>query len=120
MTFGAPLLMQQAILAASATDQAIVIDNPSGTQPARVTFRSLDGGTLGEASTATDLEVPIAGRLVVTPEELGLGSEVAYLIESDLPVTIERRLIIGDPADTSSAIAVPLAGSVSLPDAAFG
>lgn len=120
MTFGSPLLMERAIVAASSVDQAIIVDNPSGTQPARVTIRSLDGGTLGESPTATDLEVPIAGRLVLTPEELGLGTEVAYLIEADRPVTIERRLIIGEPADTSAAIAVPLAGSVSLPDAQFG
>jgi hypothetical protein len=119
-TFGAPLLMEQAVLAASSTDQAVIVDNPSGTSPVRVTFRSLDGGTLGEASTATDLEVPIAGRLVVDLDDLGLGSEVPLLIEADGPVTIERRLVIGDPQDTSSAIAVPLAGTVSLPDEQFG
>ena len=110
MTFGAPLLMEEAVLAASSTDQAVIVDNPSGSTPVRVTFRSLDGGTLGESSTATDLEVPVAGRLVVTLDELGLGSDVGPAGQSDGPVSIERRIVIGDPADTSGAIAVPLAG----------
>jgi hypothetical protein len=35
-------------------------------------------------------------------------------------VTIERRVVIGDPTDSSGAIAVPLAGTVSEPAAPFG
>jgi hypothetical protein len=120
LMFGAPLLMEQAVLAASSTEESVVVANPSGSTPVRVTFRSLDGGTLGEAPTATDLEVRPAGRLVVNLDELGLGSDVALLVEADGPVTIERRVVIGDPSDSSGAIAVPLAGAVSEPPSPFG
>ena len=120
LMFGAPLLMSSAVIAASSPDQSIVVANPSGSTPVRVTFRSLDGGTLGESPTATDLEVPPAGRLVMTLDELGLGSDVALLVEADGPVSIERRMVIGEPSDSSGAIAVPLAGSVSEPPAPFG
>lgn len=120
LMFGAPLLMESAVIAASSEQQWIVVANPSGSTPVRVTFRSLDGGTLGESPTATDLEVPPAGRLVVTMEDLGLGPDTAVLVEADGPVTIERRMEIGDPSDSSGAIAVPLAGSVSEPPDPFG
>jgi hypothetical protein len=114
LTFGSPLLMEQAVLAASAADQVVVVDNPSGSTPVRVTFRALEDGTLSEAST--DFEVPVANRLVLTYEDLGLEPGTALFIEADGPVTVERRVAIGDPADTSAAIAVPLAGSVSEPE----
>jgi hypothetical protein len=120
LAFGSPLLMQQAILAASSDDETVVVDNPSGSTPVRVTFRSLTGGVLSEADTATDLEVPAAGRLVVTLDDLGLGTDVPLLVEADGPVTIERRIAFGDPLDTAAAIAVPLAGTVTLPDEQFG
>jgi len=120
LMFGAPLLMESAVFAASSPDQAIVVANPSGSTPVRVTFRSVDGGTLGESPTATDLEVPPAGRLVVTLEDLGLGPDVALLVEADGPVSIERRTVIGDPADASGAIGVPQAGTVSEPPDPFG
>jgi hypothetical protein len=35
-------------------------------------------------------------------------------------VTIERRVVIGDPTDTAGAIAIPVAGSVSEPPDPFG
>src|SRR5688500_8984174 len=120
MMFGAPLLMERAVLAASSADESVIVANPAGSTPVRVTFRSLDGGTLGESPTATDLEVPVAGRLVVDLDELGLGSDVALLVEADGPVAIERRVVIGDPTDSAAAIAVPLAGSVSEPPDPFG
>ena len=120
LMFGAPLLMESAVIAASSTDQSIVVANPSGSTPVRVTFRSVDGGALGESPTATELEVSPAGRLVVTWEELGLGPDQAVLVEADGPVSIERRIVIGDPSDSSGAIAVPLAGSVSEPPDPFG
>jgi len=120
LMFGAPLLMEQAVLAASSTDESVVVANPSGSTPVRVTFRSLEGGTLGESPTATELEVPAAGRLAVDLATLGLGSDVALIVEADGPVTIERRVVIGDPADSSGAIAVPLAGTVSEPPSPFG
>ncbi len=120
LMFGAPLLMQEAVLAASSTDETVVVANPSGSTPVLVTFRSLDGGTLVESAEATDLEVPPAGRLVVNVGELGIGSDLPLIIEADGPVTIERRVVIGDPADSSGAIAVPLAGTVSEPAAPFG
>lgn len=120
LMFGAPLLMERAVLAASAPGQSVVVANPSGSTPVRVTFRSLDGGTLGETPLATDLEVPAAGRLVVTLADLGLPDDSALLVEADGPVTIERRIVLGDPQDVSGAIAVPTAGSVSEPPDPFG
>jgi Family of unknown function (DUF5719) len=120
MMFGAPLLMEEAVLAASSTSETVIVDNPSTSTPVRVTFRSLDGGTLGESPEATELEVPIAGRLVVTPQELGLSPETAMIVTADAPVIIERRVVIGDPSDTAGAIAVPLAGTVSEPPDRFG
>ncbi len=120
LMFGAPLLMESAVFAASSPDQSIVVANPSGSTPVRVTFRSISGGTLGESPTATDLEVRPAGRLVVTLEDLGLGPDVALLVEADGPVSIERRTVIGDPADASGAIGVPQAGTVSEPPDPFG
>ncbi len=120
LVFGAPLLMESVVFAASAPDQSIVVANPSGSTPVRVTFRSVEGGTLGESPTATDLEVPPAGRLVVTMEDLGLGPDVALLVEADGPVSIERRMVTGDPASSTGAIGVPLAGTVSEPPDPFG
>ena len=64
LMFGAPLLMEQAVLAASSTDESVVIANPVG-EHAGAGHHPLAGrGTLGESPTATDLEVPAAGRLV--------------------------------------------------------
>lgn len=120
LMFGAPLLMEEAVLAASSPDESVVIANPSGSTPVRVTVRSLDGGTLGEDAAATDLEVPPAGRLVLTVADLGLGADLPLLVEADGPVSIERRLVLGDPTDTAGAIAVPLAGTVSEPPSLFG
>ena len=120
MTFGSPLLMEEAVIASSSDDQSVIVANPSGSTPVRVTFRSLDGGTLGESAAATDLEVPVAGRLVVSLDDLGFGPDVALLVTADGPVTIERRLALGEPLDTSAAIAVPLAGTVSEPEPQFG
>jgi hypothetical protein len=120
LAFGSPLLMQEAVLAASSDDQTVVIDNPSGSTPVQVTLRSLDGGSLGEAAEATDVEVPAAGRIALTLEDLGFSGDVALLVEADGPVTIERRIVLGDPQDTSGAIAVPLAGTVSPPPEPFG
>ena len=51
--------------------------------------------------------------------DLGVGTDQPLLIESDRPVAIERRLSFDDPPDTSGAIAVPLAGSVSEPPSLF-
>ncbi len=116
LMFGAPLLMEQVILAASSTNESVVVSNPSGSTPVRITLRSLDAGTLGEDVAATNLAVPPAGRLVIDPTEVGLAGDTALIIEADGPVVVERQNVIGDPEDMSGAIAVPLAGTVSEPE----
>jgi Family of unknown function (DUF5719) len=117
---GQPLLTDRAVVAASSVSgESIIVQNPSGSQPARVTIRSLDGGSLGESADATDVEVPPAGRVVLPVAELGLGTDRPLVVESDLPVAIERRMALGDPLDVSGAVAVPLAGSVTEPPSLF-
>jgi hypothetical protein len=53
-------------------------------------------------------------------EDLGIGPDVALLVEADGPVSIERRMVTGDPASSTGAIGVPLAGTVSEPLDPFG
>ncbi len=118
LMFGSPLLMADAVLAASSENEVVTVANPSGAAAVTVTVQALDGGTLGEASGGP-FEVPIAGRLVLDLAELGLGGR-SLLVEADGPVVIERRLRIGEPADTSSAIGIPQAGSVSEPPSPTG
>jgi hypothetical protein len=113
--FGSPLLMEQAVVAASSTNESLVIVNPSGSTPVRVSIRGFDGGSLSEETAVTDLAIPPANRLVVDPAEVGLPEDTALLVEADGPVVVERQLVLGEAEDISGAIAVPLAGTVSEP-----
>lgn len=117
LLLGAPLLTEQALLAASARNETLIVQNPSSASPAQITVRTLDGGALSEPSAA--VEAPPAGRVLLDLVELGVSDDRPVLIESDRPVAIERSLVIGDPRDLSAAIAVPLAGSVSEPPQRF-
>jgi hypothetical protein len=119
LAFGAPLLTDHAAVAASTPDEVLIVQNPSGRASAQVTVRSLDGGSLGESTEATEIEVPAASRVVLVLSELGLTPNRPVLVESDRPVAIESRLAFDDPSDTSGAIAVPLAGSASEPPSLF-
>lgn len=106
LVFGSPLLMERAILSGVDAEAVVTIMNPSGSRPVSV--------TVGGAA----VEVPVAGRLALTGADIGADSPL--LVEADGPVVIERRLVLGDPSDTSAQIAVPLAGSVSEPPSPFG
>ena len=117
VALGAPLLSDRAVVAASGPEGAatLVIQNSSGTDPAAVTVVALEDGERVAPGSAADLEVPVAGRLVVGIDELGLPFGEPLLVTADRPVAIERRLVVDQPVDITSSMAIPLAGSAVLP-----
>ena len=55
----------------------------------------------------------MVGRVEVVLAEIGISGPVS--VESDVPVAVERRLVFGED-QTSSTVAVPRFGSITLPE----
>lgn len=114
MVLGAPLLADEFVLAAGATGDgglAVVIFNPASSADATVTINALADGEVTPIDGLEGLTVPGGGRLAVVIDDADDG--VALVVSADQPVVVERRLVFED--DVSSAIGVPVAGSLTEP-----
>ncbi|MCB9373796.1 MAG: hypothetical protein H6518_13635 [Microthrixaceae bacterium] len=113
LVLGSPLLADEFVVAAGdvGTDQALVLLNPDSVEDASVTVSTPDDGDLTPVSGLDGLTVPGGERLAVVVD--GVPSGTPLVITADRPVVVERRLAFD--GDTSSAIAVPVAGSLAEP-----
>lgn len=105
----APLRSTGAVAAATpeGAEATLVVQNPAGEQAATVTVRD----TTTDATE--EVEVPPAGRVDVDLAEAGIDGPV--VVESDLPVVVERRLLL-DGGQTAQTILVPRFGTTVLPE----
>jgi hypothetical protein len=114
LVLGAPLLADEFVLAAGADAdgaEAVVVFNPESDVDATVTISALDDGELTPVDGLEGLTVPAGRRLSVVVDDVPEGS--ALVVSADQPVVVERRLVFDE--DVSSAIGVPVAGSLTEP-----
>ena len=116
LVLGAPLLADEVVLAAGTSGdatQALMIFNPESDADATVTVSALVDGEVTPVDDLDGLTVGAGQRVSVVVD--GLSDGTPLLVSSDQPVVVERRLVFD--GDVSSAIAVPVAGSLSEPGA---
>jgi len=102
------------------TDRAVLMPDGQG-DGGIVAVQNRDGEAVAEVTVVTAsgeeihaLEVPAASTVDIDLSELSGGDEVLVL-ESTVPVAVERRRILGDDAAVAHTIAVPIAGHVTRP-----
>ncbi len=102
--------------APGAVTTALIVANPSASQPATVTVRAVAGGGFDVVEGLDALVVAPASRVVIElgPDALGL-ERLALDVGSDRPVVAEMRFGFDDPPSFAYVIATPVAGSVAAP-----
>jgi hypothetical protein len=117
ITLGAPLVASQWIVGvaglAGSDGGEVAIANPSPTQTAVLTVRTVEDGTAEPLEGYDGVSLAPLSRTLVDVGDLGDGTALA--IEADAPLTVERSLRFADPGGFSSSVAVPVAGTVALP-----
>ncbi|MBL8777950.1 MAG: hypothetical protein JNK12_18575 [Acidimicrobiales bacterium] len=114
LVLGAPLLADEVIVAAGTSGdatQALMVFNPESDAGATVTVSALVGGEVAAVDGLDGLTVPAGQRISVVVD--GVDDGTPLVVSSDQPVVVERRLVFD--GDVSSAIAVPVAGSLFEP-----
>jgi hypothetical protein len=117
-TVGSPLVATQWLVAAGSTANGfaefLVVANPSSSDSAAFSVRALVSGQLLPIDGLDAVRVLPSGRVAID-----LGTRVnrpalALIVESDLPVIVERGLYRG-ASGFSQTIAVPTADHASIP-----
>ena len=114
LVLGAPLLADEFVVAAGTSDlatEALMVFNAESTAEATITVSALIGGEVTVVDGLESLNVAAGQRVAVVVDDLPDGTPL--LVSSDQPVVVERRLVFD--GDVSSAIAVPVAGSLAEP-----
>ncbi len=114
LVLGAPLLADEYVLAAGAGQddaEAVVVFNPVSGEDATITVSALEGGVPTPVDGLEGVTVPGGERVSLVVDDVPAGT--ALVVSSDQPVVVERRIVFAD--DVSSAIGVPVAGSLTEP-----
>lgn len=124
-TMGAPVVATDWIApvgaVAGASSTAVIIMNPSTTDTATVTVSGIGGGRTQPVAGADQVRIAPGQRQIVDLGLDGLAAGRASLrVTSDNPVAVETRFGFAEGNDLSYVVAVPVGGSVSLPDASIG
>jgi hypothetical protein len=105
-----PLLTDRAVIAGAAADR-----------PGIVSVQNRDGATMAVIRLVTpsgdevySIEVPPATTADIDLSEITGGDDV-LMLESSLPVAVERRRRLADGVEIAHTIAPPLAGAIVLP-----
>jgi hypothetical protein len=119
-TMGSPDVATRWLVPVASVDGAVttalVVSNPSASEPAVVTVRAVSGGRFDVVEGLDGLTVPPAGRRVIELGADALGFDRLSLdVGADRPVAVEARFGFEDPLDFSYVVAVPVAGAVSAP-----
>lgn len=114
LVLGAPLLADEVVLAAGAAGdatEALTVFNAESDVDATVTVSALVDGEVTPVNGLEDLTVAAGQRVSVVVDDVPDGTPL--VVASDQSVVVERRLVFD--GDVSSAIAVPVAGSLTEP-----
>jgi hypothetical protein len=105
-----PLLTERAVLMPDAHGEGgvVAVQNRDGEAIAEVTVTTASGEVI------ESVEVPAATTVDIDLSELSVGGEV-LVVESTVPVAVERRRRLDDGTETSHTIAVPVAGYLTRP-----
>ncbi|MEY2420471.1 MAG: hypothetical protein QOI95_538 [Acidimicrobiaceae bacterium] len=121
---GAPLVATRWLFVdgravAGVTAEFLTVVNSSTDSIAHLRFTALAQGQLLAIDGLQDVEVPPGGRLSV---DVGLHvnrPDLPVVVESDVPVVVERGLYPATPAFLSLACGIPLSEAVSVPASGF-
>ncbi|MGE3620125.1 MAG: DUF5719 family protein [Acidimicrobiia bacterium] len=117
-TLGAPLMGRRWLLAAGSTsaevDEVLTVVNLTD-QDAEVDVGAFGDGRVGPIDGLRTLEVPSQGRVQVRLRDLVQRQPLPLVVESDVPVVVERSLYTSDAVGMSHSIAVPV-GPTVVPD----
>jgi Family of unknown function (DUF5719) len=80
-----------------------VVFNPDPERPVPVTLLAMVGGRTGEASFASDVEVPAGGRVSLTGDAAG----AAWVVASEAPVVVERAVLGEDGLRLATGPGIP-------------
>ena len=114
LVLGAPLLADEAVLAAGTSGtatEAVMVFNAESDTDATVTVSALVDGEVTPVDGLEGLTVAAGQRVSLVVDGVPVGTPL--VVSSDQPVVVERRLVFD--GDVSSAIAVPVAGSLAEP-----
>ncbi|MCD9623334.1 DUF5719 family protein [Rhabdothermincola salaria] len=102
-----------------ADSAAIVVVNPSAVGEATVTLRALSGGGDVEVPGMGEVVVPAGSRVVIPVEGPALElAGLSVVVAADEPVVVSSAAVVGD--DRSAAVAMPVAGTESMPTSLAG
>lgn len=100
---------------------AVVVFNPSPTEPVSVSARALGAGRVETIEGVDGATLGPLGRLLIDLGTDGLGfDELAVEIESSGPVVTESRYGFDEDDDVTYLMAIPVAGTVAAPTAVVG
>ncbi len=114
---GVPVAATRHLLSTGDGHGEVVVVNPAVDRIARLELRLLTDGQ--EFVVTADEEVARQSRLVVDIAALGLPPDAILVIDASDPVLVERRFAL-DEAGSATALAIPVAGTVSDPVLPFG
>jgi hypothetical protein len=117
---GVPLVATRWLFAdgrafANNTAEVLVVVNPSPDAIAHVRFNALAQGQLLAIDGLQDVEVAAAGRLSVDLGQHVNRIDLPVMVESDVPVAVERGIYAADGTTISLAGGIPLAETASKP-----
>jgi len=99
----------------------VSIANPSPTETATVSVRRHAAGALTDVAEVTDIAIPPGERITTSNlSELGFAAGSSAEITSDIPVLVGQWITFTAPADISTPVGVPVAGTQSVLLSAVG
>lgn len=113
IVLGAPLLADEFLFAAGADDgdEVLVLFNADSDDEVTATVSAVDDGELVPVSGLEEVTLEGRQRTAVLVDDIDEGTPL--VVSADGPLVVERRLAFD--GDVSSAIGVPLAGSLREP-----
>ncbi len=114
---GVPVAATRHLLSTGDGVGEVVVVNPAPDRIARLELRMMVDGQ--EFVVAEAEEVARGSRLVLDLGGLGLSPDAILAIDATDPVLVERRFALGDNGSVT-ALAVPVAGTVSAPELPLG
>ncbi|MEY2452939.1 MAG: hypothetical protein QOD92_2513 [Acidimicrobiaceae bacterium] len=119
---GAPLVATRWLFAdgravAGQFAEFLIVVNPSTESIAHLRFTALAQGQLLAIDGLQDVEVAAGGRLTVELGQHVNRPDLPVIVESDVPIVVERGLYSADGSSISLACGIPLSEAASVPSA---
>jgi hypothetical protein len=124
-TLGAPVVATRWLApvgaVAGASGAALVVFNPSPTEPVEFSVRAIGGGRYEVIEGLDGATLAPLGRAIVDVGPEGLGFDgLALEVEAAGPLVVETRLGFASGNDLAYLVAVPVAGTVTAPIGVVG